>query len=328
VIDFRYHLVSIIAVFLALAVGLLVGSAYLSGPEETLLQTAQNALTKRNDSLSASNAALTHQVAADQAFARAMSPLALDGLLSGQKVVLVEAPNASSQMTSGVMAALQQAGATVTGQVLLQPAFFSDGGQNESTLTQLAQQLAPQVSVTLPTNPSYQAVAGQEAAAAVISASIVSKTGLDLTGSASQTVLAGFAQDGFLQVQPAPGAASLDAATAAILLTPAGTQPSATSEALVAFAAQLRSASLGTVMAGSLSGNVPGSPISLEGNSGPVSTVDNADTESGQIMVAQALRKLLDGQSAQAYGVGPGTAVSPAPTAPATTSVTPKGKRT
>jgi hypothetical protein len=32
VIDFRYHLVSIVAVFLALAVGVVLGSAALNGP--------------------------------------------------------------------------------------------------------------------------------------------------------------------------------------------------------------------------------------------------------------------------------------------------------
>jgi hypothetical protein len=320
VIDFRYHLVSIIAVFLALAVGLLVGSTYLSGVNETILSNAQKALTKANDSLTTKNASQKQQLSADQAFAQAAARRLLNGLLTGQKVVLVEAPNTDNQMTTGLITALQEAGASVTGTVVLQPTFFDDGGQTESSLTQLAQQLAPQAGVTLPASPAYPSVAGQEAASAVIAASIANKNGINLTGSGVQSVLSGFAQNGYLAVQnlPSTGTAALDPATMAVVLTPGGTASPPTSQALVALAAQLKLNSLATVMAGSLSGIQPGSPISLEGSSGPVSTVDNADTESGQIMVVQTMKNVLDGQAPTSYGVEPGTAPSPAPT-PSTT---------
>ena len=45
VIDFRYHLVSIIAVFLALAVGIVVGTAALNGPIQTNLNNNLNRVT-------------------------------------------------------------------------------------------------------------------------------------------------------------------------------------------------------------------------------------------------------------------------------------------
>jgi hypothetical protein len=337
VIDFRYHLVSIISVFLALAVGLLVGSTYLSGVNEAALGSLQTSLTNTNAALRAKNAALTKQINADRAFAQASSQQLLapggSGLLAGRKVVLVEA-GGSSQLTDGVKASLQQAGATVTGEVQLQPQFFDGSGQTESSLTQLAQQLASQAGVTKPTSVPFPAVAGQQYAAAVIAASIVTRSGTGLAGSADQAILSGFAQGGFLQVTNLvqPGASTLSPATLAIVLTPAGTAPQqATSQALVAVAAQLQSASLGTVMAGSQDSSAAGSAISLESGPNQVSTVDNADTASGQIMVAQALRLLLDGKAPAGYGVGPGTAPSPAPTpaatsAAATPTPTVKGK--
>jgi len=37
VIDFRYHLVSIVAVFLALAIGIVLGAAELQGPTYNIL---------------------------------------------------------------------------------------------------------------------------------------------------------------------------------------------------------------------------------------------------------------------------------------------------
>jgi hypothetical protein len=58
----------------------------------------------------------------------------------------------------------------------------------------------------------------------------------------------------------------------------------------------------------------PGSVIGNEANTGQVSTVDNADTEIGQIITVQALRRLLDGKAPGQYGILPATAPSPAPT--------------
>jgi hypothetical protein len=318
VIDFRYHLVSIIAVFLALAVGLLVGATYLSGPAETLLQEQQKAATSQNNSLRARNELLTNQVGADQAFAQAGSQRLLAGLLPGEKVVLVQAPGVPSQMTAGVIAALQQAGATVTGQVQLQSDFLAGSGVAESSLTDLARRFAGQEGITLPGSPLYSGATGQQDAAAVIAASIVSKDGVGLPASSAQAVLAGFVQAGFLQLKTPAAAAS---ATLAVLLAPGGMQPQSVSQGLAAFAAELRPASVGTVLAGGVSPVAATNAVTLVAGAGAVSTVDNADTESGQVIVAQVLRSLLSGKPAANYGITPGAAPSPAPT-PSDSSVT------
>jgi hypothetical protein len=53
----------------------------------------------------------------------------------------------------------------------------------------------------------------------------------------------------------------------------------------------------------------------INGNTGvQLSTVDYANSEVGQIEVAQALGSLLAGRAPAAYGVAPGSAPSPAPT--------------
>jgi hypothetical protein len=324
VIDFRYHLVSIIAIFLALAVGLLVGATSLSGATEDVLRHAQQVLTQENTALRARNSQLVQQVGGDQAFAQAGSHRLLAGVLAGEKVVLVVPPGADGAMQQGVTAALQQAGATVTGKVTLQQSFFETSGQTESSLSQLVQQLAPQAGVVPPPASDNPPVGGQQAAAAVLAASIVSKDGIGLPGAASSAILRAFCQQGFVQVSPG---ASVPTATLAVVFTPPAAQgpsPQARimSQVLVAVAAQLHSASLGTVLAGSVSGIGPDSAIGLEGGSGPASSVDNADTPSGQIMVAQALRLLLDGKAPAAYGAEPGTAPSPAPSASASPQLT------
>lgn len=322
-IDFRYHLVSIIAVFLALAVGLLVGSTYLSGPATTLLEGQQKAAIVQNNSLRAKNDLLTNQVGADQAFAQAGAQRLLTGLLPGEKVVLVQAPGVPSQMTTGVIAALQQAGATVTEQVQIQSSFLAGSGVAESSLTDLARQFATEFGITLPASPLYSGAAGQQDAAAVIAASLVSKDGIGQPASTSGKVLSGFVNAGFLQLKSPATAAS---ATLAVLLTPGGMQPQSVSQGLAAFGAELKQASVGSVLAGGVSPVAATNAVTLVAGAGTLSTVDNADTESGQVVLVQVLRNLLTGKPAANYGIAPGKAPSPAPTpsaSPATTSARP-----
>jgi hypothetical protein len=316
VIDFRYHLVSIIAVFLALAVGLLVGSTALSGTATDALRRAQSEVVARNDALAKANKQLSRQITADQAFAQAGSQRLLGGLLTGQDVVLVIAPNQNGPMVSALTTALGQAGAKVTGQVQLTQQFMQTTGLAETSLNQLAQSLAPDAGVNLPAQASNQQVAAQQNAAMVIAASLLTKNGgSSLATSSAAAVLKGFSQYGYLTVGPS-GVTTPAPATLAILVTPDGPPPTSglASQALVAVAGELQSAGEGTVMAGPVSAIGSGSAIQLENNQGQVSTVDNADTESGQIMVVQELRYLLSGKTPQAYGIEPGTAPSPAPT--------------
>ena len=342
-IDFRYHLVSIIAVFLALAVGLTVGATALSGLAEKTLNAELRNVNRHDSALTKDNKGLTDQVNGAQAWGQANAQRTLGGILAGQKVVLVVAPGNDPTVTSNVTSALGQAGATVTGQVNLSQSFLDTGGRNESILSQLAQRLHTTANVTLPVAPANSAVAGQQAAAAVLSAAILTKDsaqgpGLSpstaLPASAVASIFAGFSQDGFLSVSGPNGSTSLAPATLAVLIVPAGLPvPGSTSlgaaQVLPVVAQELKGASDGTVMAGPISAIASNSAISAENSAGQVSTVDNADTEIGAIMVAQALNLAMNGKAPAPYGVESGTAPSPAPSpsptpTPAQSSSTPK----
>ncbi len=318
-IDFRYHLVSIIAVFLALAVGLVVGSTALSGKAEETLKLAQHNALATIASLEKENSVLTNQVSADQAFAQAASPRLIAGLLAQEKVVLVLAPGAENGVTTGVTTALKQAGATVTGQVQLQQSFMTTSAANEGALTQLADSLATKAGLS-PLTQSQSQVPGQQAAAQVLAASLLaSPSGTGLSGKAGADILSGLSQYGFVSVGSPPPAT----ATLAVLVTPGGPPPQAGSEVLDAVAAALNAAGSATVMVGASDSVGPGSVISYEnGAPKPVSTVDNADTETGQIMVVQALAELLEGKPPAQYGIADQAAPSPAPTPSATPSTT------
>ena len=189
----------------------------------------------------ASNGDLKRQITNDNAFAQAGSGLILDHLLDGKRVVIVTAPGADGQVVSGVTAALHQAGAHVTGQVALQQAFFGPQG-TQSNLVALAQQLVPPGVSLIGQGTQASAnpqIAGQQDAAQVIAAALVTKDGPGLAAASSRQILSGFAQHGFLDVSTP----ALAPATLAVVVIPgsppAGGDSDPANLALLALAEQL-----------------------------------------------------------------------------------------
>ncbi len=337
-IDFRYHLVSIVAVFLALAVGIVIGASALQPEVLKVLHKASEVDSQKISSQRSEISELQNQNSADQMFAAAAAPRLLDNLLAGQQVVIVTAPGADGSTISGVTSALKQAGAKVTGEAELQPAFFDTSASTETSLDALAQKLTPPGvtpgSQTVQFGGSAQ-IAGQQEAAQVIAAALVTQPGADLPTQQIQNILDGFAQQGFLQLSQASGAATLAQATLAVVIIPANPPPAGDSDpanlTLLALAEQLKLAGRGVVLAGSLPGSGPGSAIDelVNGSTGiQVSSVDDANTEVGQIQVVQALSYLLAGHKPAAYGVYAGAVPSPAPTPSATPTPTPTSSPT
>ncbi len=335
-IDFRYHLVSIIAVFLALAVGIVVGSEALAPKVANTLNNESRSAAKRNAQLFAENGQLKRQISADDAFAQTSSGLLLEHLLEGERVVLVTAPGADNATVSGITTALGQAGATLTGTISLAPQFFDVTATNESSLLNIAGQLAPSGVSTAGSNGAQ--IPGQQAAAKVLAAALMQKSSLPtLTTGQANSILTGFGDQNFLQVSNASGGTSVSGqAGLAVVVAPASTPASASSLSpanlvLIDLAHDLQLAGKGALLAGSLQGSGSGSAIDAVTSGGAgvsLTTVDNADTAVGQIFVIQALRKLLDPHaSATPYGVGSGTVPSPAPTTSPSPSPSPSPSR-
>jgi hypothetical protein len=335
VINFRYHLVSLVAVFLALAIGIFIGATELRPDVTASLNRISKLEQRQIASLQANNKQLEQELGSTQAFAQAAAARLLPGLLTGQRVVLVNAPGADSQTISGVTTAVQQAGAKITGQVVLQQSFFDTGASTESRLEALARQLDPP-GVNLDGQDSQQVadaqITGQQQAAQVIAAAIVTKAAPGVATAAGTDILQGFANQGYLQVNPANGAAALAPATLAVVIIPASPPSGGDSDpanmGLIALTQQLQDASDGAVLAGTYPGSGPGSAIDelVNGNTGAqLTSVDDANTEIGQVVVVQALNELLTGRKPAAYGVAPGVVPSPAPTPPATQSTSPVG---
>ena len=97
-IDFRYHLVSIIAVFLALAIGIVVGTTALNGYVVDDLRSRNGAVIKDKRSLEGLVRDLRNQVSRRDQFATAVAPEVVAGQLVGERVLLVTTPGASDQV--------------------------------------------------------------------------------------------------------------------------------------------------------------------------------------------------------------------------------------
>jgi Copper transport outer membrane protein, MctB len=347
VIDFRYHLVSIVAVFLALAVGIVLGSTELRGAALTALDRTSNALSQKLDAANNENSALQQEVNGDHAFAQAAEPVLLAHLLDGKRVVVITAPGAPSAVVNGITTALGDAGATVSGQVTMSARFADTSASNLSLLDQLTQRVAPS-NLTL-ANGTPQQQAAQVLASALMSAgssgssgsggsSGSSGSGGHVAGSqAAQTILSSYSAGQFITVsgQPAQGATLAVIVTAAT--PPSGGTSDPANQAIVSLAQEFGSSSQATVVAGPSAGSGQGSAISAVRSSGAAnnaSTVDNADEVSGQVVVVQALSQQLNGHKPGSYGTqsdatsaGPSPAPTPSGSPSAGTKTTSKGKK-
>jgi Copper transport outer membrane protein, MctB len=319
-IDFRYHLVSIIAVFLALAIGIVIGANELQGATASILRKEASRVSADNKKLLQQQQKLQAQNSLDQKFGQANAPSLISNLLTGQSVVIVTAPSESNSTVTELTDRIEQAGATVTGLVSLSSSFFNSSDSTEAKLSQLAQTLAPDAGVTLSGQSLTSSTSGQAAAAQVIAAALATKNPPGLGSTQSQQVLGGFGQGGYLQItDPANGkATTLAPATLAVVVPPSsppsGSGASADNQALIDIASQLAQASDGAVLAGTFAGSGSGSALDAVSGSDKVSTVDYADQPVGQIITVQALWELAAGHSPTSYGVGPGAVPSPAPT--------------
>ncbi|GAB3569610.1 copper transporter [Spelaeicoccus albus] len=130
-VDFRFHLVSLISVFLALAVGIVLGAGPLKESIGNSLNEQVEALRANRDNLRA-NADEARAEADNQAkFLDQVGPALVADHLGGRRVVVVAMPGADNTQVADTSAMVQKAGATVTGEVDVQAAFGSGADRRQ-----------------------------------------------------------------------------------------------------------------------------------------------------------------------------------------------------
>jgi hypothetical protein len=117
VISLRYHIVSLVAVFLALALGIVVGSTVLQEGTVSVLRATSERVRKESDENSRRNVELAKQNGDLQRFGASVLPQLVQDRLKGRSVVLVDTDKVDSGLRDGVRKVLEDAGAEVDGQI-------------------------------------------------------------------------------------------------------------------------------------------------------------------------------------------------------------------
>ncbi|MEU3018508.1 MULTISPECIES: copper transporter [unclassified Nocardiopsis] len=337
-IDFRYHLVSIIAVFLALTVGLVLGTTMLQDPLLNTLQSETADLRGQSEELRAERDDSERLNAGADQFTDAVAADVLEDRLLDREVVMVSAPGADEEVVRALGERVEEAGGAVVGTLLFEEALLEGG--SATFIDELALQVAGDPG-DLSGNPYDKAGTVLGRALAAPSAPEEAPEGQDGDGGGSEdedqsedgdgngsgedsgassdedsgeeanghdaaAVLSAFTEGGLLAVEGSPAAA----ADTVVVVAPAANAPEEDQErvntALTSLTAALHQQVGPTVLAGGTDSGRPGGPVAqARAQERPHATVDVVGRPTGDVITVLALADSLNGDGA-AYGLGDG----------------------
>src|SRR4029078_7386217 len=114
-INFRFHLVSLIAVFLAMGLGILVGSTVVDQVIVDRLDREISNVSHESNQIKSENSQLKDQVSKLDNFLRKSSAYAVQGRLAAVPVAIVAEKGIDSDAVGAVLASVRAAGANVPG---------------------------------------------------------------------------------------------------------------------------------------------------------------------------------------------------------------------
>ena len=314
-IDFRYHVISLVSVFLALAVGIVLGAGPLNEGISTGITDQVKQLTTEKNQLRSQREAALASAAAQDSWAEAVTPALVARQLGGRSVVVVELPGADSSQVDATVAVLQQAGATVSAQVTVQNSWVDAAKQSDRD--DVANQLTGQLTTAPATDAGTEELLAAELARALVTTELA-QTGQPDAGAAS--VLTTLTDAGLVKVDDGTDTAG-QRATLALVVAGApdsdatDAQVTADDAAWLALARELDSASAGALLAGPSEAAADGGAVAAlrsdEDVSAAVSGVDDLDSPMGRVNVVLGLRQQLSGVSGQYGTAGSADQVSP-----------------
>ncbi len=312
-IDFRYHLVSLIAVFLAVALGIVIGTTALNEPILADIKNQVSALEKDKRSLEDRTQLLQAQLDTSDAFEVAVAPALVDGTLAGSSVLLVVTNDGVSQdIIDAVTALIGDAGGTVSGTLALQPEYTDPS--TVASLQSYATGPGLPAGVQLPPVDD----AGQLVGSLLAQVLMIPPGGTPPDAASISSVLAGLSA---LNVLTPQGDAVAPADYAIVLTAGAfsGDDAADRNNVLTDLVSALDSGGSGAVVSGDAASAGENGLVGViradTALSAAVSTVDNVDAAAGQISTVLALGQEGEGTSGK-YGTGEDTQpVPPVPTA-------------
>jgi hypothetical protein len=302
-ISLRHHAISLAAVFLALAIGVVLGSGFLSN---TLLAGLRDDKKHQQEQISALDQeknALNEKLNAAGEFDTAMAGRMVHGALTGSSVVIFRTPDASDDVVTSMKRLVGDAGGTVTGVVSLTQQFV-DANSADKLLSVVNSSMLPGAQMNT-TSVDQGAQAGELLGTVLQINKNPAAPRID--DMQRETVLSALRQTGFITYSD-----KLAPANSAIVVTGGALKDDAGNKGptIARFAAAVAPHGAGTVLvggSGSASGTAAVAVLRADaGMSGAVTTIDDAEMASGRITAILALHDLLSGARPSQYGTGEG----------------------
>ena len=305
-ISFRFHVVSITAVFLAIAIGVVVGTTYVDGAVVDGLRNRIDSVNENLDERKAENDRLERELGLATTYMDDSADFAVTNRLTEVPVLLVATRGIDEDAVERTGALARRAGATTPGIVWLEPAWDLESDDDRAALAEI-------IGADVDDDPEDLRT---EAWAAVVDELAEPAVGSTQGASVAPAVLEPLAEAGFLTVD-ALGDASTAlgdlAGTEPRVLAVTGTRAEVGPEAMVAEVAESAvDGGLVTVMADvhveapeaagrgeALIASMPSDALEVVG------VVDNTDRIEGQVAAVLALAAAAEGPVGHlGYGEG------------------------
>lgn len=304
-IDFRYHIVSIVAIFFALGAGVVLGAGPLKGTASDVVQAQANkdrtTVEQQREQLLQAKALDKYR---DDYVAKVTAGLT-DGKLTNKRVVLVMMPGAAGDMADSLQESIEQAGGQVTTRVALDSKLF-DPGQRQLVEPLVNDLVTSDISFP-PDSNTYQR------AGMILARGVAAREEAKTFDADASKIVSGLTSAKLISLKQPKDRGSLVVVVAAKPPTPAPDNSSYNDA--VDFAEGLDAGSAGVVVAGMPESAQNGGLLkALRGDSDAtkaLSSVDVANIPSGLMTVVFALVEQTGGKAGQYGGVDAKNGVAP-----------------
>jgi hypothetical protein len=305
VISLRQHAISLAAVFLALAIGVVLGSGLLSNTMVSGLRDESRNLHGQINTLSDQKNQLNQKLGSANAFDAQMAGRMVHDAMNGKSVVIFRAPDAKDDDVDAVSKIVVQAGGAVTGTVSLTQEFV-DANSAEKLRSVVNSSILP-AGAQLSTKLVDQ---GSQAGDLLGIALLINRDPAvpPVDDPQRDTVLASLRDTGFI----AYGSQHVGAANAAAVITGGALAEDAGNQgvSVARFAAGLAPHGSGVLLAGRDGSSAGTAAVAVaradNAVTSAISTVDDVDAESGRITVVLGMADLVNGARTGQYGIGRG----------------------
>ena len=304
-ISLRSHAISLAAVFLALAIGVALGSGLLSNTllaglkdDKTQMQNQINGLTDEKN-------VLNEKLSAANDFDAQMSPRIIRDAMKGKSTVMFRTPDAADDDVAALSRLVEEAGGAVTGTIALTQEFV-DANSSEKLLSVINSPIVPAGRQLSTTSVDQGTQAGDLLGIALLTGKDQNAPAID--DAQRDAVLVALRDTGFLTY----GTERIGPADTALVVTGGGLADDAGNQgATVArFAAGLAPHGAGTLLAGrdgSATGTGAVSVVRSDASlTNAVGTVDDVERPSGRITAVLGLQEMANGGRPGQYGIGRG----------------------